>query len=63
MTEQLVAESRELCRSLDDIHRRMTEPDDEWEAINDARLDQVETMRAQAYRRYERRLRLLLMEC
>lgn len=60
--EQLVQEARELCKSLDGIHRRMTNPDDDWEAVNDHRLDQVENILAQAYQRYERRLRLMLMD-
>ncbi len=53
--QQLVAEAEALCSSLEDLHRRMTEPDDDWEAINDYRLDQVEQMCAQAHRRLERR--------
>lgn len=59
---KLIAEARALCASLEDMHRRMTEPEDDFEAINDYRLDQVEDMRAQAYRRYERRLRLMLLD-
>lgn len=60
--EHLITQSRELCESLEDFRRRMTEPADDWEAINDYRLSQVEDMLVQAYRRYERRLRLSLMD-
>lgn len=62
MDDKLIGEAISLCTSLEDIRRRMTAPEDDFEAINDYRLDQVEDMLVQAYRRYERRLRLMLLD-
>lgn len=53
--QHLINQARALCASLADIHRRMTRPDDDWEAVNDERLDQIEAMLVQAHRRLSRR--------
>lgn len=59
MTDQLVAEARELCKALQDILRRM---DDDTDPYNDKWRDQIEFVLDKAYRRYERRMRLWIMD-
>lgn len=58
-SRQLIAQARALLEELGEIHRRMTRPDDDFEAINSYRLDQVEDMLVAAQRRVERRQRSL----
>lgn len=60
--EKLVSEARELCKALQDILRRMDLPWEHPDAYNDAWRDQVERILEKAYRRYERRMRLWLMD-
>lgn len=59
---KLVAQARTLCTELQHILERMELPEDDPNAYNDYWRDRIEDMLARAYRRYERRMRLALMD-
>lgn len=52
---RLVRQAEGLHSTLEDYHRRMTEPDDDFEAMNDALLEAVENCLVLSSRRLERR--------
>lgn len=60
--ERLVIEARVLCQSLQHILYRMDLPDVSFNAYNDKWRDRIEHILHRALRRYERRMRLWLME-
>lgn len=62
MKEGLVTEARALCEALQHILERMELPGNDPDAYNDYWRDRIEGMLTRAYRRYERRLRLWIME-
>lgn len=53
--QHLVEQAKALCDALQDLIRRMMEPDNDWEVYNDYHLDRIQDLYARAVTRLERR--------
>lgn len=60
--DDLVKQARMLCQELRQILERMELPPSHPDAYNDAWRDRIEHIFNRALRRYERRMRLWLMD-